>query len=49
MILHEVKLPYIENPSNFKIHKGVNLSHWLSQTQPWAQKDRYITIGRILH
>ena len=34
---------YIANPSRFEIRKGVNLSHWLSQTQEWAQKDKFIT------
>ncbi len=34
---------YIPNPSGFVIQKGVNLSHWLSQTREWSPKDKYIT------
>ena len=34
---------YISNPSGFEIHKGVNLSHWLSQTREWSPKDKFIT------
>ncbi len=30
------------NPSNFKITRGVNLSHWLSQDFGWAPKYSYI-------
>jgi endoglucanase len=34
---------YIANPSGFVIRKGVNLSHWMSQTRDWAPKDKFIT------
>ena len=36
-------LRYIENPSEFVIRKGVNLSHWMSQTRDWSPKDKFIT------
>jgi endoglucanase len=31
------------NPSGFEIHRGVNLSHWLSQNFGWSPKDSFIT------
>ena len=31
------------NPSGFEIHRGVNLSHWLSQTAGWPAKEGFIT------
>ena len=34
---------YISNPSGFIIRKGVNLSHWMSQTRDWAPRDKFIT------
>ncbi|UCH13224.1 MAG: cellulase family glycosylhydrolase [Bacteroidales bacterium] len=37
------KMQYIENPSGFVIRKGVNLSHWMSQTRDWSPKDKFIT------
>ncbi|MBN1397944.1 MAG: glycoside hydrolase family 5 protein [Bacteroidetes bacterium] len=33
----------IQNPSGFKIKKGVNLSHWLSQNFGWSPKATFIT------
>jgi len=36
-------LKYISNPSGFIIRKGVNLSHWMSQTREWSPKDKFIT------
>ncbi len=32
-----------QNPSGFKISKGVNLSHWLSQNFGWSPKETFIT------
>jgi endoglucanase len=34
---------YISNPAGFIIRKGVNLSHWMSQTREWSPEDRFIT------
>jgi len=31
------------NPSGFKLHRGVNLSHWLSQNLGWSPKETFIT------
>jgi endoglucanase len=31
------------NPSGFEIHRGVNLSHWLSQNFGWSPKATFIT------
>ncbi|WP_404422473.1 glycoside hydrolase family 5 protein [Nibricoccus sp. IMCC34717] len=31
------------NPSNFRIFRGTNVSHWLSQDFGWGPKDKYIT------
>jgi len=31
------------NPSGFKIYRGVNLSHWLSQNFGWSPKATFIT------
>ncbi len=38
-----VKPNYLPNPAGFEIRKGVNLSHWLSQTTQWSPKDKFIT------
>jgi len=35
------------NPSNFKITRGVNLSHWLSQDFGWSPKYSYINENDI--
>ena len=35
------------NPSGFKINRGVNLSHWLSQDFGWATKYNYINESDI--
>ncbi len=35
--------PAAMNPSKFEIHRGVNLSHWLSQTHGWPPKETFIT------
>jgi endoglucanase len=40
-------MKYISNPSGFIIRKGVNLSHWMSQTRDWAPKDKFITLEDI--
>ncbi|MBN2371104.1 MAG: cellulase family glycosylhydrolase [Vicinamibacteria bacterium] len=34
---------YTPNPSGFAIHRGTNLSHWLSQDFGWAPRDTWIT------
>jgi endoglucanase len=34
---------YMPNPSSFAIHRGTNLSHWLSQDFGWAPRDTWIT------
>ena len=31
------------NPSGFELHRGVNLSHWLSQNFGWSPKATFIT------
>jgi endoglucanase len=33
----------VQNPSGFKIKKGVNFSHWLSQNFGWSPKATFIT------
>lgn len=35
------------NPSGFVIKRGVNLSHWLSQTGEWAPRDTFVTENDI--
>jgi endoglucanase len=35
------------NPSGFVIHRGVNLSHWLSQDFRWQPRDEWITENDI--
>ena len=35
------------NPSGFIIHRGVNLSHWLSQDFGWVPKYKLITENDI--
>jgi endoglucanase len=35
------------NPSGFVIHRGINLSHWLSQDFGWAPRDSWITENDI--
>lgn len=35
------------NPSGFVIHRGVNLSHWLSQNFGWAPREHWITENDI--
>ena len=37
------KSGFIFNPSGFEIYRGVNISHWLSQTGPWAPRDKFFT------
>jgi endoglucanase len=32
-----------QNPAGFVIHRGTNLSHWLSQDFGWAPRDSWIT------
>lgn len=35
------------NPSGFEIHRGVNLSHWLSQNFGWSPRATFITENDI--
>jgi endoglucanase len=35
-------MTYTSNPSGFVIHRGVNLSHWLSQTDPGMPRETFI-------
>jgi endoglucanase len=37
------KNDYISNPSGFEIRRGVNISHWLSQTNEWSVKEKFFT------
>jgi endoglucanase len=34
---------FIANPSGFEIYRGINISHWLSQTGPWAPRKTFFT------
>src|SRR5512138_2609655 len=34
---------HVTNPSGFAIHRGTNLSHWLSQDFGWAPRSTWIT------
>ncbi len=34
---------YIQNPSGFELHRGVNISHWLSQTGDWVHRPSFFT------
>ena len=38
-----VKPKYIENPSGFKLHRGINISHWLSQSGDWVDRATFFT------
>ncbi len=35
------------NPAGFEIHRGTNLSHWLSQDFKWTSRDEWITENDI--
>lgn len=35
------------NPSGFRIHRGTNLSHWLSQDFGWASRETFITAADL--
>lgn len=35
------KRSFIPNPSGFVINRGVNISHWLSQSGEWSRNDRF--------
>ncbi|HLP02589.1 MAG TPA: cellulase family glycosylhydrolase [Opitutaceae bacterium] len=39
--------PTPTNPSGFVIHRGTNLSHWLSQDFGWAPREEWITENDI--
>ena len=39
----EHKSGFISNPSGFEIRRGINISHWLSQVAPWAERDKFFT------
>ncbi|MFT3780455.1 MAG: cellulase family glycosylhydrolase [Nibricoccus sp.] len=43
--LHGMAQP--TNPAGFVIHRGVNLSHWLSQDFGWAPREAWITENDI--
>ncbi len=43
MTTYGVSQNSIQNPSGFKIKRGVNLSHWLSQNFGWSPKATFIT------
>lgn len=36
---------FIPNPSGFEIFRGINISHWLSQTRNWSKRDRFFTVN----
>jgi endoglucanase len=36
-------LPFTPNPAGFRIQRGVNLSHWLSQCFGWSPRATFIT------
>lgn len=38
-----LNISFIENPSGFVIKRGVNISHWLSQTRPWSRRDKFFS------
>ncbi len=38
-----VNKKFIENPADFRIQKGVNISHWMSQCADWAERDNFFT------
>jgi endoglucanase len=37
------KPPIFTNPAGFVVHRGVNLSHWLSQDFGWTPKSKFLT------
>ncbi|MFO1478351.1 MAG: cellulase family glycosylhydrolase [Verrucomicrobiota bacterium] len=37
------KPPIFTNPAGFMVHRGVNLSHWLSQDFGWEPKSTFLT------
>lgn len=40
----DIQFPqYIQNPSGFELHRGVNISHWLSQTGSWVHRASFFT------
>lgn len=43
----DVVAPMPSNPSGFAIHRGTNLSHWLSQDFGWAPREEWITENDI--
>jgi endoglucanase len=43
MTTYGVSQNSIQNPAGFKIKRGVNLSHWLSQNFGWSPKATFIT------
>jgi endoglucanase len=36
-------LPAPSNPAGFAIHRGINISHWLSQDFGWAPREKWFT------
>ncbi|MFO7868564.1 MAG: cellulase family glycosylhydrolase [Bacteroidales bacterium] len=39
----EKKTEFISNPSGFEIHRGINISHWISQTGDWVDRETFFT------
>ena len=39
---------FIPNPSGFVIHRGVNISHWLSQSDTWSRNDKFFNESDII-
>jgi len=37
------KNKFIPNPSGFEIYRGINISHWLSQTGDWVDRATFFT------
>ncbi|MDA3881733.1 MAG: cellulase family glycosylhydrolase [Bacteroidales bacterium] len=37
------KPAFISNPSGFEIYRGINISHWISQTGDWVDRETFFT------
>jgi len=42
------KIHFITNPSGFIIHRGVNISHWLSQSGDWSRNDKFFNESDVI-
>ena len=40
---HNSKPKYISNPSGFELHRGINISHWISQSGNWVDRPTFFT------